>query len=61
MKKFMAVLASCAVLAAALAVVGCSGEQTFEAKNWSSGDAAVESVVIDAEDIGRRAGSHRVQ
>lgn len=50
MKKFMAVLASCAVLAAALAIVGCSGEQTFEAKSWSSGETAVKSVAIDVED-----------
>lgn len=50
MKKFMAVLASCAVLAAALAAVGCSGEQTFEAKSWTSGETAVKSVMIDVED-----------
>ena len=50
MKKFMAVLASCAVLAAALAAAGCSGEQTFEAKSWSSGETAVKSVMIDVED-----------
>ena len=50
MKKFMAVLASCAVLAAALAIVGCSGEQTFEAKSESYGAEDVKSIVIDVED-----------
>ncbi len=50
MKKFMAVLASCALLAAALAIVGCSGEQTFEAKSESYGAEAVKSIVIDVED-----------
>ena len=50
MKKFMAVLASCALLAAALAIVGCSGEQTFEAKSESYGAEDVKSVAIDVED-----------
>lgn len=50
MKKFMAVLASCALLAAALAIVGCSGEQTFEAKSESYGAEDVKSIVIDVED-----------
>ena len=50
MKKIMAVLSLCSVFAMALAFAGCSGEQTFEAKNWESGDTVVKSVSIDVED-----------
>lgn len=50
MKKIMAVLSLCSVFAMALAFAGCSGEQTFEAKNWESGDTVVKSVAIDVED-----------
>ena len=50
MKKQMAALAVCAVFAAIFTMVGCSGSETFEAKNYSSGEADVRSVVIDVED-----------
>ena len=50
MKKIMAVLSLCSVFAMALAFAGCSGEQTFESKNWESGDTVVKSVAIDVED-----------
>ncbi|HIY97316.1 MAG TPA: DUF4097 domain-containing protein [Candidatus Borkfalkia excrementigallinarum] len=50
MKKLMAVMASCAVLAAALAAAGCSDGQTFEAKSYVSGEETITSVVIDVED-----------
>lgn len=50
MKQQMAALAVCAVFAAIFTMVGCSGSETFEAKNYSSGEADVRSVVIDVED-----------
>ena len=50
MKKILAALTACTVFAALLAAVGCSGEETFEAKRYSSGEDSVKSVSIDVTD-----------
>ena len=50
MKKILAALTACTVFAALLAAVGCSGEETFEAKRYSSGEDSVTSVSIDVTD-----------
>ena len=50
MKKILAALTACTLLAALLAAVGCSGEETFEAKRYSSGEDSVTSVSIDVTD-----------
>ncbi len=50
MKKIMMTLAVCAVLAAIFSSAGCAGNETFEAKHFSSGEAAVSSLTVDATD-----------
>ena len=50
MKKFMTAMVASIVLVSALAAVGCSDDQAFEAKSYSSGGEAVKSIVIDVED-----------
>lgn len=50
MKKILAALTACTVFAALLAAVGCSGEETFEAKHYSSGEDSVKSISIDVTD-----------
>lgn len=50
MKKILAALTACTVFAALLAAVGCSGEETFEAKRYSSGEDSVRSISIDVTD-----------
>ena len=50
MKKILAALTACTLLAALLAAVGCSGEEIFEAKRYSSGEDSVKSVSIDVTD-----------
>lgn len=50
MKKILAALTACTVFAALLAAVGCSGEETFEAKRYSSGEDSVKSVSVDVMD-----------
>ena len=50
MKKILAALTACTLLAALLATVGCSGGETFEAKRYSSGEDSVTSVSIDVTD-----------
>lgn len=50
MKKILAALTACTVFAALLAAVGCSGEETFEAKRYSSGEDSVKSISIDVTD-----------
>ena len=50
MKKILAALTACTLLAALLAAVGCSGAETFEAKRYSSGEDSVTSVSIDVTD-----------
>lgn len=50
MKKILAALTACTLLAALLATVGCSGGETFEAKRYSSGEDSVRSISIDVTD-----------
>lgn len=50
MKKILAALTACTVFAVLLAAVGCSGEETFEAKRYSSGEDSVKSVSVDVTD-----------
>lgn len=50
MKKILAALTACTVLAALLAAVGCSGGETFESKSYSLGEDSVKSISIDVTD-----------
>lgn len=50
MKKILAALTACTIFAVLLAAVGCSGEETFEAKRYSSGEDSVKSVSVDVTD-----------
>ena len=50
MKKILTALTACTIFAVLLAAVGCSGEETFEAKRYSSGEDSVKSVSVDVTD-----------
>ena len=50
MKKILTALTACTIFAVLLAAVGCSGEETFEAKRYSSGEDSVKSVSVDVMD-----------
>ena len=50
MKKILAALTACTIFAVLLAAVGCSGEETFEAKRYSSGEDSVKAVSVDVMD-----------